>query len=70
MILSIYRGVRQLGTAHYVFPGAKHTRWEHSIGVMHLAGKFVEHLRYIFPHKTLLTQIPLNHLKMFVGPAI
>jgi len=30
------RGVRQLGTAYLVFPGAQHTRFEHSLGTMHL----------------------------------
>ncbi len=31
------RRVRQLAFLHYVFPGATHTRFEHSLGVMHLA---------------------------------
>jgi HD superfamily phosphohydrolase len=48
----VCRGLRQLGTAHYVFPGAKHSRWEHSLGVMHLAGKFLEHLRKDFHNIT------------------
>jgi len=30
--------LRQLAGAEYVYPGANHTRFEHSIGVMHLAG--------------------------------
>ena len=30
------KGVKQLSFAHYVFPGATHTRFEHSIGVYHL----------------------------------
>jgi len=38
------RGLRQLGSAHYVYPAAKHTRWEHSLGVMYLAGQFINHL--------------------------
>ena len=38
------RSVRQLGCSHYVFPGAKHSRMEHSLGVMHLAGQFLQHL--------------------------
>jgi len=38
------RGIRQLGCAHYVYPASKHSRWEHSLGVMHLAGQFVDHL--------------------------
>lgn len=31
------RRIRQLGTAEMVYPGAVHTRFEHSLGVMHLA---------------------------------
>lgn len=31
------RRIRQLAFLHYVFPGATHTRFEHSLGVMHLA---------------------------------
>ncbi|MBE9565166.1 MAG: HD domain-containing protein [Proteobacteria bacterium] len=33
------RRIRQLGVAHMVFPGAEHTRFAHSIGVLHLASK-------------------------------
>mmetsp|Transcript_11117 Transcript_11117/g.46424 ORF Transcript_11117/g.46424 Transcript_11117/m.46424 type:complete len:476 (-) Transcript_11117:2069-3496(-) len=35
---------KQLGMSDRVFPGATHTRFEHSIGVAHLAGKQVTHL--------------------------
>ncbi|MEQ1634349.1 MAG: HD domain-containing protein, partial [Planctomycetota bacterium] len=31
------RGIKQLGFAYLVFPGAMHTRFEHSIGTMHVA---------------------------------
>jgi HD superfamily phosphohydrolase len=34
--------LRQLAGSEYVYPGANHTRFEHSIGVMYLAGKVVE----------------------------
>jgi uncharacterized protein len=35
------RRVRQLGTAHLVYPGATHTRFEHGLGAHHLAGLLV-----------------------------
>lgn len=36
------RGIKQLGTASLVYPCAVHTRFDHSIGVLHLTGKLVE----------------------------
>src|SRR5690349_11865930 len=33
------RGIKQLGTAYLVFPGATHTRFEHSIGSLHMAAR-------------------------------
>lgn len=36
------RGVRQLGTAYLVYPGAQHTRFEHSLGTLHVTGRLVD----------------------------
>jgi HD superfamily phosphohydrolase len=36
------RRVKQLAWTDYVYPGASHTRFEHSLGVMHLASRLYE----------------------------
>ncbi len=36
------RRLRQLAGSEYVYPGANHTRFEHCVGTMYLAGKVVE----------------------------
>jgi len=38
------RRVSQLGTVTFVYPSANHTRFEHSVGVAHLADKALSHL--------------------------
>jgi deoxynucleoside triphosphate triphosphohydrolase SAMHD1 len=38
------RGLKQLGTADFVYCNCNHSRFEHSIGVMHLAGKLCARL--------------------------
>ena len=38
------RRVHQLGLTHYIFHGAEHSRFGHSIGVMHIAGTAVENV--------------------------
>jgi HD superfamily phosphohydrolase len=38
------RRIRQLGLSSIVYPSATHTRFQHSLGVMHLAGRFAERL--------------------------
>ncbi len=40
------RRIRQTAFLFYVFPGASHTRFEHSLGVMHLAGLSWERLKH------------------------
>lgn len=37
--------IQQLGFVSRIWPGAKHARYEHSLGVMHLARLAIDHLR-------------------------
>lgn len=38
------RWIRQLGLTHLVFPGAEHSRFSHTLGSMHLAGRLYDAL--------------------------
>jgi HD superfamily phosphohydrolase len=38
------KGIKQLGLVEAVYPGANHTRFEHSLGTMHMAGRMARHL--------------------------
>lgn len=38
------RRIRQLGLAHFAYQGAEHSRFTHSLGVMHLASRVLERL--------------------------
>lgn len=42
------RGVKQLGTAYLVYPGAVHTRFDHMIGSLYMAGKMIEAINLSF----------------------
>jgi HD superfamily phosphohydrolase len=38
------RRIKQLSAAHLTYPGAEHTRFHHSLGVMHVSGKIAQRL--------------------------
>ena len=45
------RRIRQLAMTFLVYPGAVHTRFDHSIGVMHITGRICQRLRELNPTK-------------------
>jgi len=71
------RNIRQLGTSYLVYHGAEHTRFGHSIGVMHLVTRafsavtentkglfrhdFKENTAYILWYRQILRLIALTH---------
>jgi HD superfamily phosphohydrolase len=55
------RHIRQLGFSHLVYPGANHTRFEHSLGCMHLAAVLCRHLGLDAGDTRLVTGAALLH---------
>ena len=47
------RSIYQLQSAHWVYPSAEHSRFQHSLGTMHLAGRFAKSL-----YPTLVESVP------------
>jgi HD superfamily phosphohydrolase len=60
-VLQRLRHIRQLGFAHLVYPGANHTRFEHSLGTMHLAAALSRHLDLPPDETDLVTAAALLH---------
>jgi len=55
------RRVRQLAMTHLVYPGALHTRFEHSIGVRHIAGRLSESLDFTAEEAAVIKTAALLH---------
>ena len=53
--------IKQLGLAHLVFPGAHHTRFEHSIGASHVAGMMAESMNLNSKEKTTVEAAAMLH---------
>ena len=60
-ILQRLRGIRQLAFAHLVYPGAHQTRFEHSLGVCHIAGLLAQRLGLSDEDRDLVRLAALLH---------
>lgn len=54
------RRIRQLSGAHLTYPGAQHTRFEHSLGTMHIAG----HAGLALKEKNFMTSNDIENLRL------
>ena len=57
------RRIKQLGGAHLVFPGAQHTRFEHTVGVIHQTERICKGLQQA-KGSADLTDIDVTNLRM------
>jgi hypothetical protein len=55
------RRIKQLANAHLVYPGANHTRFDHSLGVMHVADRLAQQLRWGDEQRQLVRLAALTH---------
>ena len=66
------RRINQLGMAEFVYPGAKHTRFQHALGAMHLMGQALQTLKSknltISNHEIVSAQIAILLHDLGHGP--
>lgn len=55
------QGIKQLGLTNWIFPGAEHTRFIHSLGVMHVADQMAVQLGYDGEKRQLVRLSGLLH---------
>ncbi|MDP9197133.1 MAG: HD domain-containing protein [Thermoproteota archaeon] len=63
------RRIKQLAGAHLVYPSAQHSRFEHSLGAMHVAGLAGEHLfsLNVLPNPDSIQEMRVSSLLHDVG---
>lgn len=60
-ILKRMQSIKQLSLTNWIFPGAEHTRYIHSLGVMHIADLMAQHLLYSDQERQLVRLAGLLH---------
>ena len=54
------RNIKQLGACYYVFPNATHSRFEHSLGVSHLAKEMITNISFNQPELNITKEMIVN----------
>lgn len=55
------KNIKQLGTANFIYPGANHSRFEHSIGTMHVTSQILDRLALKQEYKQIVRLAALLH---------
>ncbi|UXD22684.1 hypothetical protein IPA_07335 [Ignicoccus pacificus DSM 13166] len=63
------REIRQLGLSHYVYPGANHTRFEHSLGVAHVVKNMLNNIRKN-TEEMVIRYLRFKDLKEYAGEVL
>lgn len=60
-VIKRLQGIKQLGLTNWIFPGAEHTRFIHSLGVMYIADQMAIQLEYTGEERQLVRLAGLLH---------
>jgi len=64
------RRVRQLGVSNMTYPGAEHTRFAHSLGVLNFAGRILDHLRTRYHDNREIAELIDRHRRVVKAAAL
>ncbi len=64
------RRVRQLGVSNLTYPGAEHTRFNHSLGVLHVAQRMLEILERRYGRDTSVGKLITEHSRVVKAAAL
>ena len=64
------RRIRQLGVSHITYPGAEHTRFSHSLGVLCFTGRILDHLARRYRHHPEILDFITRHERTIKAAAL
>ncbi len=64
------RRIRQLGVSNITYPGAEHTRFSHSLGVLCFAGRILDHLKLRYQKHGEILSLVETHTRTVKAAAL